>query len=135
MQVDCLCLDCSHLITVEMRDGTILTADPGTIVDHTNRSWAGPPGDWAGRRAQMNLFRSEEHAKSWSRFDPASADAIMPLTDWAAVFAVEGRKHLMDGDYLSRWLPRGIQSERQRCGSSGKPGPSGPETSTESTWF
>ena len=27
----------------------------------------------------MNLFRSEEHVKNWSLYDPVSADAIMPL--------------------------------------------------------
>ena len=71
----------------------------------------------------MNLFRSEEHAKSWSQFEPASADAIMPVTDWAAVFAVEGRKHLMDGDYLSRWLSLRYAEREAVLRQLGKTGP------------
>ena len=70
----------------------------------------------------MNLFRSEEHVRNWSQFDPASADGIMPLRDWVEVFSAEGRKHLLDGEYLSRWLPLRY-SEREdilrRLGRSG----------------
>jgi hypothetical protein len=29
----------------------------------------------------MNLFRSEEHAKNWSCYDPISEEAIMPLAE------------------------------------------------------
>jgi hypothetical protein len=30
----------------------------------------------------MNLFRSEEHVKNWSLYDPVSEEAIMPVADW-----------------------------------------------------
>ena len=30
----------------------------------------------------MNIFRSEEHVKNWSLYNPESEDAIMPLADW-----------------------------------------------------
>ena len=35
----------------------------------------------------MNLFRSEEDAKSWALYDPISEESIMPLADWANVFS------------------------------------------------
>lgn len=51
---------------------------------------------------RMNLFRSEEHAKHWSLYDPASEPAIMPVEDWAKVFAGRMFTQRLDPDYLSR---------------------------------
>ncbi len=51
----------------------------------------------------MHLFRSEEDARNRSHFSPSSIDGIMPLANWAEVLNAEGRKHVLDGDYLSRW--------------------------------
>ena len=51
---------------------------------------------------QMNLFRSEEHVANWSMFDPISADAIMPVADWAELFAGPTFRRRLDADYLSR---------------------------------
>ena len=60
----------------------------------------------------MNLFRSEEHARNWPHFDPQSAEGTMPLADWMQMYTVESMKHMLDGDYISRWQPlRG--AERQ----------------------
>jgi len=50
----------------------------------------------------MNLFRSEEHVKNWSGYDPVSADAIMPLADWALVFSGPLMRKRLDQDYLAR---------------------------------
>jgi hypothetical protein len=50
----------------------------------------------------MNLFRSEEHVKKWSLYDPVSADAIMPLVDWAKVFSGPLTRNRLKPDYLSR---------------------------------
>jgi hypothetical protein len=50
----------------------------------------------------MNLFRSEEHAKNWSLYDPVSADAIMLLADWALVFSGPLARSRLEPDYLSR---------------------------------
>jgi hypothetical protein len=50
----------------------------------------------------MNLFRSEEHAKNWSLYDPVSADAIMPLADWALAFSGPLVRNRLEPDYLSR---------------------------------
>ncbi len=54
----------------------------------------------------MNLFRSEEHVRNWAQFKPDCAEGITPLADVIALFSNEVRKHLLDGDYISRWLPR-----------------------------
>ena len=48
----------------------------------------------------MNLFRSEEHVKRWSQFDPASEDLIMSVTDWAQVFSGPMHARRLDPDYL-----------------------------------
>ncbi len=50
----------------------------------------------------MNLFQSEEHVKKWSLYDPVSADAIMPLVDWAKVFSGLLTRNRLKPDYLSR---------------------------------
>jgi hypothetical protein len=48
----------------------------------------------------MNLFRSEEHVKRWSLFEPASEDLIMPVTDWAQVFGGPMHARRLDADYM-----------------------------------
>ena len=50
----------------------------------------------------MNLFRSEEHVKNWSSYDPISEEAIMSLADWAMVLGGPHTRNRMDPDYLSR---------------------------------
>jgi hypothetical protein len=50
----------------------------------------------------MNLFRSEEHVKSWSLYDPVSAESIMPLSKWATVFSGPLFRNRLKSDYLSR---------------------------------
>jgi len=50
----------------------------------------------------MNLFRSEEHVKSWSFYDPVSAESIMPLSQWATVFSGPLFRKRLEPDYLSR---------------------------------
>jgi hypothetical protein len=50
----------------------------------------------------MNLFRSEGHVKNWSLYDPVSADAIMPLADWAQVFTGPLARERLAPDYLSK---------------------------------
>ena len=55
----------------------------------------------------MNLFRSEEHARRWAQFNPASdPDGFISLVDLAELFGTESRRHLLDEDYISRWAPR-----------------------------
>lgn len=50
----------------------------------------------------MNLFRSEEHVRRWSLYDPASADYIMALTDWVQVFSGPMHRRRLDPDFLAR---------------------------------
>lgn len=35
----------------------------------------------------MNLFRSEEHARNWSGFDPEYESMLKPVAEWADIFA------------------------------------------------
>lgn len=50
----------------------------------------------------MNLFRSEEHAKSWSLYDPISEESIMPVADWASVFSGSMCRDRLGSDVLAR---------------------------------
>jgi hypothetical protein len=50
----------------------------------------------------MNLFRSEEHVKSWSLYDRVSAESVMPLSAWATVFSGPLCRRRLEPDYLSR---------------------------------
>ncbi len=55
----------------------------------------------------MNLFRSEEHARRWAQFNPASdPDGFITLPGLALLFGVENRRNLLAKDYISRWVPR-----------------------------
>ena len=49
----------------------------------------------------MNLFRSEEHVRNWSLYDPISEEAIMPLADWDSALRALARGYL-EPDRLSR---------------------------------
>ena len=53
----------------------------------------------------MNLFRSEEHLRNWSLYDPESADGIMPLADYATLFSAGWVRQRLQPDYLLR-LPK-----------------------------
>ena len=50
----------------------------------------------------MNLFRSEEHARNWSQYDPANADGTMPLADYVALFSTGLFRERFSPDYLLR---------------------------------
>ncbi|MDH3682490.1 MAG: hypothetical protein OEV40_21355 [Acidimicrobiia bacterium] len=50
----------------------------------------------------MNLFRSEEHARSWPGFDPAlEARMLKPVAAWAEIFANPFFRERLRPDYLS----------------------------------
>ncbi len=72
---------------------------------------------------RMNLFRSEEHVKNWSLYDPASEDAIMPMEDWAKVFAGRMFRRRLDADYLSRAKEYRGDFAKVLFGELGKSGP------------
>ena len=48
----------------------------------------------------MNLFRSEEHAKAWSKYAPDSAERTMPLRKYAKRFATDYQRLRLDPDYF-----------------------------------
>ncbi len=49
----------------------------------------------------MNLFRSEEHARSWDGYDEAMAPALMPVAEWADIFSNPFFKERGRPDYMS----------------------------------
>lgn len=50
----------------------------------------------------MNLFACEDNVFKWSQTDPASADGVRPLADWATLFATDLFRRRLDADYLSK---------------------------------
>jgi hypothetical protein len=51
----------------------------------------------------MNLFRSEEHARRWKKFDPNFVKTLKPLSFWSDVFSGEMFRARNRPDYIS-WL-------------------------------
>ena len=49
----------------------------------------------------MNLFRSEEHVRNWSKFEPGTEEGMLPLLDMAKVFSNNAFTRRMDPDYVS----------------------------------
>jgi hypothetical protein len=49
----------------------------------------------------MNLFRSEEHARNWSQFDPAYDENLKPLSHWLERFSAERFRARARPDYFS----------------------------------
>ena len=50
----------------------------------------------------MNLFRSEEHARNHTDFDPAMADRMLrPVSWWAEVFANPFFRERSRSDYIT----------------------------------
>ena len=69
----------------------------------------------------MNLFRSGEHARAWNRFDPATADGIRPVADYATIlFGLPRYRERLVPDYLPRidQLSRDYPSALARLGGS-----------------
>jgi hypothetical protein len=50
----------------------------------------------------MNLFRSEEHIRSWPRFDAVSEQGIVPLADLVRLFSLDMFKNRPEPDYATR---------------------------------
>jgi len=68
----------------------------------------------------MNLFRSEEHARRWPQFNPASEVGFISLPELAGFFGTETRHHMLDEDYLSVWFPRRAAERRDYMHAIGK---------------
>ena len=50
----------------------------------------------------MNLFRSEEHIRNWTRFDPATEGGIIKLTDVVKLFSGDFFQKRLSLEYVSR---------------------------------
>ncbi len=50
----------------------------------------------------MNLFRSEEHIRTWTGFDPATAEGIIQLADVVKLFSGDFFQKRLSLDYVSR---------------------------------
>ncbi len=50
----------------------------------------------------MNLFRSEEHIRNWSRFDPDTEEGIIPLDDLVKLFSGNYFRRRLDSNWVSR---------------------------------
>lgn len=66
----------------------------------------------------MNLFRSEEHVRSWSGFQPGTEEGLVPLPDLVQVFSGSLFTRRLDPDYVSR-LQEYIQEFVQTVDSKG----------------
>lgn len=49
----------------------------------------------------MNLFRSEEHAHNWDGYTESMASSLMPLAEWADIFANPFFRERGRLDYIS----------------------------------
>jgi hypothetical protein len=50
----------------------------------------------------MNLFRSEEHIRTWARFDPATAEGIIQLPKLVKLFSGDMFQKRLSREYVSR---------------------------------
>ena len=50
----------------------------------------------------MNLFRSEEHVRTWSNYNPESERSILPIADWSYAMASPVFSRRFDDDYLDQ---------------------------------
>jgi len=55
----------------------------------------------------MNLFRSEEHIRHWSGFDPATAEGIIARPELVDLFSVKHFTKRLEPDYVSCGLYAG----------------------------
>jgi hypothetical protein len=49
----------------------------------------------------MNLFRSEEHAHNWDGYTASMASSLMPVADWAEIFANPFFRERGRSEYIS----------------------------------
>lgn len=49
----------------------------------------------------MNLFRSEEHARRWTGFQPKMESALLPVEEWARIFSNPFFRERGRNDYIT----------------------------------
>ena len=69
----------------------------------------------------MNLFRSEEHIRNWARYDPSTAEGIIPLPDLVKLFSGNYFRRRLDKDWLthSRDYAREMRTTLKEVGKTG----------------
>jgi hypothetical protein len=50
----------------------------------------------------MNLFRSEDHIRNWTKYDPETAEGILPLEALLKLFSGSFFRRRLELDYVSR---------------------------------
>lgn len=63
----------------------------------------------------MTLFRSEEHARAWSKYDPAEADRTMFLAEYVRYFDTEYHRQRLAPDYFLNRIELQDERDRQRA--------------------
>jgi len=49
--------------------------------------------------------KAQEHVRRWSGLNPEAVSETIALPDLVALMGTESRRHWLDDDYVSRWLP------------------------------
>lgn len=52
----------------------------------------------------MNLFRSEEHARTWSGFKSGTEGGIVPVAELVQMFSGDLFRRRLDPDYISHGM-------------------------------
>ncbi|HEY7365141.1 MAG TPA: hypothetical protein VIE37_13630 [Methylomirabilota bacterium] len=60
----------------------------------------------------MNLFRSEEDARRWARFDPAWEVNLKPVSAWIERFSGEMFRARHRPDFISWWTEWRARQQR-----------------------
>jgi hypothetical protein len=60
----------------------------------------------------MNLFRSEEHARAWDRFNSEVVETLQPVAAWIERFSGEMFRERGREDYITWWT--GWRARQQR---------------------
>jgi hypothetical protein len=69
----------------------------------------------------MNLFRSEEHVRSWDGFVPGTEEGIITLPDLVKMFSGNYFRRRLDPDWVSRSRQYGAEmvATMQEIGKTG----------------
>jgi hypothetical protein len=70
----------------------------------------------------MNLFRSEEHIRNWTRFDPATTEGIIPFLDLVKLFSGPYFRRRMD----LNWVSKSREYAREMVATMAEIGKTGP---------
>jgi hypothetical protein len=122
VQINSPCLDCGEPIQVEIKDGVILRVEPMDVMGYVAvpfwKWFQDTPYSWS----TMNLFRSEEHVRKWARFDPATAEGIIPFQDLVKLFSGPYFRKRMD----LNWVSRSREYAREMIATMAEIGKTGP---------